>query len=275
MIITLMVVLGLSLGSFVNALVWRIHQQSLPKKKRFAKNADLSIATGRSMCTHCGHTLAWYDLLPVISWVSLLGKCRYCNRSIGWQYPLIEMVTAMLFVVSYVSWPYDLVDAASIAVLIAWLLSIVMFMALLVYDLRWMLLPDRIVYPLTIVAFGVSVVGVAQGVTSIISVFSSVLIASGIFYLLFQISSGKWIGGGDVKLGLSLGLLLGAPLLAFMMLFFASIIGLLLSGAMVAARRGAASKVISFGPCLILATVIVKLYGMMILDWYNSAFLYV
>ena len=99
LLIVIFFVLGVCFGSFVNALVWRIHEQSKPKKKRAASDKELSVVSGRSMCPNCKHTLSTKDLLPVISWLTLGGKCRYCSKPISWQYPSVEMLTALLFVV--------------------------------------------------------------------------------------------------------------------------------------------------------------------------------
>jgi len=104
MIVVVLVVLGLCLGSFVNALVWRIHEQDRltgKKKKPHKKQLDrLSILHGRSMCPDCHHELKPKDLVPLFSWLSLHGKCRYCHKPISWQYPVVELLTAGLFVFS-------------------------------------------------------------------------------------------------------------------------------------------------------------------------------
>src|SRR4051812_7602742 len=103
MIYAILVVLGLCFGSFVNALVWRIHEQAEQgsKKKPNKSYIDkLSIRKGRSMCPHCRHELKALDLLPVVSWLALRGKCRYCGKPISVQYPLVELLTACLFVTS-------------------------------------------------------------------------------------------------------------------------------------------------------------------------------
>lgn len=271
-----LVLLGLCFGSFINALVWRLYQQDLPKKKRVASTEKLSISKGRSMCPHCQHTLAWYDLLPVVSWLSLRGKCRYCQKPIGWQYPIVEISTALLFVTSYAWWPYQFNDKG-IWLFAVWLISLVGLMALIVYDIKWMLLPNKIVFPLTVVA----VVGVLGdtlffdgGVHSLLMALSALAIAGGIFYVLFQISNGKWIGGGDVKLGFALGLLLPGPAEAFLMLFFASILGLLFSLPVVVLKKTSLSSKIPFGPFLIAATVITKLFGTSLISWYSKTYLY-
>ncbi len=262
----------------MNALVWRLHEQGLPKKKRVASSAELSISKGRSMCPHCQHTLAWYDLLPVVSWLSLGGKCRYCHRSISWQYPLVELTTAALFIASYLFWPlpitYNLEPITSFAV---WLISLVMLMALMVYDIRWMLLPNKIVFPLTgVAAIGalLRIVAADQPLHAFVLTVAAVAIAGGIFYVLFQISGGKWIGGGDVKLGFALGLLLGKPELAFLMLFVASLLGLVVSLPAVIAKKNTMASKVPFGPFLIVAMVFVQLFGTQIIDWYAATFLY-
>lgn len=276
MFILILLILGLAMGSFVNALVWRLHEQSLPKKKRAATDKDLSITTGRSMCPHCKHTLAWYDLLPVVSWLSLQGRCRYCHVPVSRQYPLVEMTTSTLFVISYVWWPLML-DNKGVWLLIIWLISLVALVALVIYDLRWMLLPNRIVFPLIGVA-SIGVLGDALlfggGLHALIMALASLGVAGGIFYVLFQISAGRWIGGGDVKLGFALGLLLGGAAEAFLMLFMASILGLLVSLPAVILKKSKFSNKVPFGPFLITATILVKLFGGAVISWYSRQVLY-
>jgi prepilin signal peptidase PulO-like enzyme (type II secretory pathway) len=277
MVIIILIILGLSFGSFVNALVWRMYQQALPKKKRVASDTELSIAKGRSMCPHCKHTLAWYDLLPIISWLGLRGKCRYCQGSISWQYPLVELITATMFVLSYVFWGEDLSSWSSYALFAVWLAALVAFMALIVYDVRWMLLPNKIVFPLLglgIISAIIRALGSDAPVRAVVMALGGLAVAGGIFYVLFQISNGAWIGGGDVKLGFAIGLLLGSPLLAFLMLFVASLLGLLVASPSIALKKSKLSSKIPFGPFLIASTIFVMLFGQQIIDWYGSTFLY-
>ncbi|MEX2014368.1 MAG: prepilin peptidase, partial [Candidatus Saccharimonadales bacterium] len=104
MTLVALVLFGLSLGSFINALVWRLWQQE-NKKQKTKNDRRYSILKGRSICPHCKHILQAKDLIPVLSWVLLRGKCRYCNKPISAQYPLVEAGTAALFILSYVFWP--------------------------------------------------------------------------------------------------------------------------------------------------------------------------
>lgn len=269
----LLIILGLCFGSFVNALVWRIYKQETLKHK--TQNTKYSVITGRSMCVNCGHTLAWYDLLPVLSWVSLGGRCRYCHKPISWQYPLVELAAAGLFVLSYLRWPLELMGA-QLGLFGLWLALLVGFMALVVYDLRWMLLPNRIVFPLqavaavyVLLAFGLG--GADWGVLS--GAVAGVICSSGFFYVLYRVSAGKWIGGGDVKLAVVLGLVLGGAFEALLMLFIASLFGSMFGIPLLIQGKAKANSKLPFGPFLILATIITYLFGAGILAWYKRQFL--
>lgn len=278
MIIVVLAVYGICLGSFVNALVWRIYAQSKESNKR-APNAKqlkrLSISKGRSMCPDCKHALAAKDLLPVLSWVALRGKCRYCKRPISVQYPAVELLTAALFVVSFHFWPRPM-HGLEIVDFVSWLLLIVGFMALIVYDLRWMLLPNRIVYPLGVIAgieAAARVLGSTHPVAALLSVVAAVAIGGGVFYLLFQLSAGKWIGGGDVKLGWLLGLSIATPANSALLIFIAALAGCLVTLPLLAVRKLKRETVIPFGPFLIVGAIIAQLFGSTILNWYQHALL--
>lgn len=252
--------LGLCMGSFINALVWRLHQRSKKGAKRY------SVTLGRSVCPHCKHVLAVKDLIPVLSWLELRGRCRYCRANISWQYPAVELITAGLFVVSYHLWPYDFSVIGWVAFL-AWLSSLVLLVALLVYDLRWMLLPNKLVYPLVgtslVVAACVPLLhDVALGGTLL-----GVFVISGLFWVLFQISDGKWIGGGDVKLAVALGLLAGGFIESLLVLFIASLLGSVV-GLPLLLQGNKTSHKVPFGPFLISAVVIVFFWSQHIIDWY-------
>lgn len=252
--------LGLIFGSFVNALVWRLHN-----KRNWVSE--------RSECPHCHHKLAAIDLIPVLSFVALKGKCRYCGKKIE-DTPAPEIVTALLFVVSYICWPVEL-HGSGLFQFVCWLIILVAFMALVVYDLKWFLLPDKIVFPLTgFVALQVITQHIAYHFAwhEMLAAAAGAIVLSGIFYVLFIVSDGSWIGGGDVKLAVALGLIAGDPLRATLLLFFASIIGVAVSLPSMAKKKGkAALKVqIPFGPFLIAATILIQLFGSPIIHWYTN-----
>lgn len=271
-------VFGLCLGSFVNALIWRLHEQEIVKSKKQTKATkneleELSIVRGRSMCSHCHHQLAPKDLVPVASWIMLRGKCRYCHQKIQ-DTPVAEILTVFLFIVSYFFWPH-LFHGYGLIAFYFWLVFMVGFVALAVYDLRWHILPDRIVFPLVGFALLEVIIHVLffnGGFSALTSSFWGVLIASGFFFVLFQVSDGSWIGGGDVKLGLVLGILIGGPLRSGLLLFFSSALGTILSLPLLIAGRVKRNAQIPYGPFLLAAAVIVQLFGGQLTSWFNGFF---
>jgi prepilin signal peptidase PulO-like enzyme (type II secretory pathway) len=273
MVIVILAVVGLCLGSFVNALVWRVHEQS--KQKTAEGRQKLSVLHGRSMCPHCKHGLTPKDLIPVVSWLSIGGKCRYCHKPISRQYPIVEFLTALLFVASYVWWPNPL-HGFEIGVFIWWLALLVGLVALTIYDLHWFLLPNRIVYPSAVAAFVMTLIAVVNAgnpLTAALNALLGVAVGGGIFYVLFQVSKGKWIGGGDVKLGWLLGLAVATPARAVLLIFLASVLGSFISVPLLATNRLKRTSTIPFGPFLIIAAVIVQLFGAAILHWYRQTFI--
>ena len=282
MVIVILIVLGLCFGSFVNALVWRIHEQEHPKKKlktskksAVLTKSDLSIMKGRSMCPECHHTLHAGDLIPLLSWLVLRGRCRYCHKPISKQYPIVETFTAGLFVASYVYWPYSF-NVMGTFNFVVWCVLLVGFMALLVYDMRWLLLPNRITYPLIILSVITALVNITvfhSGFNGFKDTVFSLVIGAGIFWTLFQVSKGKWIGGGDVKFGAIAGFIIAVPLQSFLVLFFASLIGTVIIIPGLISKKVTPKSHIPFGPFLIIATIIVKLFGASIATWYRRKFL--
>jgi prepilin signal peptidase PulO-like enzyme (type II secretory pathway) len=262
MIIVALATLGVCFGSFINAFTWRLH-----KKKDWVR--------ARSQCTHCGHILNAADLVPILSWAWLRGRCRYCKKSISAQYPLVELAGGLTFVLSYIFWPRALDIFGELSLFITWLISSIGLLALLVYDFRYMLLPNKIIYP----TLGVAVIGnilylisTTASVDFLINWGISVLIASGIFWVLFVISSGKWIGYGDVRLGLITGTLLHNPSSSFMMIFLASVIGTVFILPSLMSGSAKLTQRLPFGPFLITATFICLLFGERISKWYLSLF---
>jgi prepilin signal peptidase PulO-like enzyme (type II secretory pathway) len=260
MIIVALLLLGLCLGSFVNALVWRLHMQAQTTAKTSKKKSQYSIARGRSMCPNCQHELSVADLIPLLSWIGLRGKCRYCSQPISWQYPLVEATTAGAFVASYVFWPLEL-DVYGSLYFGLWLVMLVGLAALVVYDLRWMILPNKVVFSLYWVASVMIMVQILseQSLEPFVRALVGVLVGGGLFYLLFQLSNAKWIGGGDVKLGFLLGAVVGGPEPALLVLFFASLLGSVVSLPLLLTKKAHRGTKIPFGPFLILGAFVVQL----------------
>ena len=256
--------LGLALGSFVNALVWRVHEN-----KDFVR--------GRSQCPNCRQELKALDLVPLLSWLYLRGKCRYCKQPISIQYPLVELAMALVFISSYIFWPTDLADRGNLIAFITWLAASVGLMALLIYDLKWMLLPSKIVYPTLVVAVAgqlIYFIGYAPDKSNFAFLWLfSLAVASGFFWLIFTISDGRWIGYGDVRLGLITGTLLATPAKSFLMIFLASVIGILFVLPSLVRRKRDLSAKLPYGPFLIFATYFCMLFGTGLIDWYKNLFL--
>lgn len=277
--IAVLFLVGLIFGSFVNALVWRLRQQELAEKKTKSSipHSPFSILSGRSMCPNCHHQLAAEDLIPVLSWVTLKGRCRYCKKPISRQYPAVELAMAVVSVSSYIFWPGNLDSNGDWILFLTWLITSVGLLALLVYDFKWMLLPSKIIY----LTLAVAVAGRGAYIISfetnkghaLIQWLLSVVVASGIFWLLFTISSGKWIGYGDVRLGLITGTVLADPLKSILMIFAASLIGtLFMLPALASGKKGLASK-LPYGPFLITATWFSLIFGERIINGYKHLFL--
>lgn len=272
MIPFILFVFGVCFGSFVNAYVWRTH---MAMKKSAQKNRkQYSILQGRSMCPDCKHTLAARDLIPVVSWLLQGGTCRYCHKQISKQYPLVEILTGVLFVWSYLAWPgaFSVIGWAGFGI---WLALVVQLVALAAYDLKWMLLPNRMVAVAGVlsVALLATRLAAAHSVDPLLDALWGALIAGGLFYVLFQISAGRWIGGGDVKLGAVLGIIVGGPMNAILLLFMASFAGTLVTLPLLMTGKAKRTSKLPFGPFLIMGAYLTVLYGQRLVDWYNTILL--
>lgn len=279
-----LILVGLCLGSFAGAMVWRLRARQLVRDKADGDHVDhneyihlkkltkSSLSDDRSQCLHCSYTLKWYDLIPVISWLYLRGRCRKCHVPIGFMEPLIELGVASFFVLSYAFWPYPLDNGLEIARLVLWLIAGVGLAILFVYDIKWFLLPDQVNF--AIVGVGaisalLVILGSHDKLGTLLGIVGSMLILSGLYWALYKISQGKWIGFGDIKLGLGLALLLADWKLAFITLFAANLIGcLIVLPAMIMGKLKRDSHV-PFGPLLIVGFVIAGFVGVYLSDLYS------
>ena len=276
---------GLLFGSFAGATVWRLRARQLAadkaqgepiEEKEFLQLKPLTEGTytskDRSRCLHCGHQLAWYDLIPLVSWVGLRGKCRYCRASIGWFEPLMEVATASFFVFSYLLWP-EVIQGWEVLRFALWLLTGVGLVILFAYDQKWFLLPDVVTFPLIGLASGMALIQIAQTPNHLAAVWSvtgAVAILSGLYLLLWWVSRGRWVGFGDVKLGLVLALVLSDWVLAFVALFAANLIGCLVIIPGLVSKRLQRTSRVPFGPFLILGMVVAFFIGQPVIDWYTT-----
>ena len=274
MIIVLLACLGLISGSFLNAFEWRFSQmiddegnrKLLTKKKR----REISIVYGRSECVSCKHILSPIDLIPVLSWLSLKGKCRYCAKPISIQYPLVEILTALLFVFSYVFWPVKINSFSSYIFFFAWLIILAGFIVLTLFDFKKFLLPFLIIKPLLVISLLTLTVCLffANNRSYYFFHLISGLMLGGILYLLYIFSDGKWLGGGDVSLGALIGLQLSSPTFIPLVLLISSIGGLLFLFILNRIKKVGFKVKIPFGPFLMFGCFIMVLFGTKIINWY-------
>lgn len=280
-----LVLVGACFGSFAGATVWRLRARQLVKdkakgepynKKELARLEPLAQASAlkdRSRCLKCDYTLRWYDLIPLVSWLTLGGKCRHCRQPIGRFEPIIELSMIAFFVFSYAFWPGGLANGLQVAHFVLWLGAGVAMAILFAYDLKWFLLPDSVVVILGII--GLAIVGLSAAETqdlggTLLTALGAVVVLGGLYAALFAVSQGRWVGFGDVKLGCALGLVLVDWQLALVALFLANLIGCLVVIPGLAAKKLKKNSHVPFGPMLISGTVVALFVGWPILEWYLS-----
>ncbi len=232
---------GIVIGSFLNVLIYR-----LPKKE--------NIAVVRSHCMSCGYQLEWYDLVPVFSWLALGGKCRVCREKISVQYPLIEALNGVLYLVVF----------HQFGVSVESLLYCLLFSALLalsVIDFRTYEIPVGFNYFILTLGLIRVVTDWKNWATYVIGF----LAVSACLYLLYIVSGGRAIGGGDVKLMATCGLLIGWKLI-----ILAFLLGCILGSVIHIIRMRVTNEdhVLAMGPYLSMGVALAVLYGEAFLRWY-------
>lgn len=264
--IIIIFIIGLAIGSFLNCLIWRVHEEKT--------------VMGRSLCPLCGHKLSWRDNIPLLSFILLKGHCRYCKKHINCQYPLVEFFTALFFVLAFVKnfqFPiFNFQLISNIQFPISGLLTsnfllltfrdwlfIAVLIFIFVYDLRWYLVSDLVALPAAGILF---LLNLGLDYDWKMLLFSGII--GGSFFLIqYLVSRGKWIGGGDIRLGLLLGLALGWPgvLLAIMLAYF---IGAIISLSLVAAGQKKMGSEVPLGAFLAPAALFALFYGEAVIGWY-------
>lgn len=234
-------IFGIVVGSFVNVLIYRI-----PKNE--------NIVVVNSHCMSCGHKLGWYDLVPLFSWIFLRGKCRYCKAKISIQYPLVEMINGFGYVLIFLICGFNLSS-------ILYAICFSMLVAISVIDWRTYEIPVGL--NITILALGIiqCILDYRNWHLYLIGMVS----VSGFLLILFLITGGRGIGGGDIKLMFASGLLIGwqKNILALVLgCIIGSIIHLIL---MKVSKKG---RMLAFGPYLSAGILLAILFGEQIIDWY-------
>ena len=259
--------IGVSIGSFLNVLIDRLPQEEL--------------ITGRSNCDHCKKDLAWYDLLPILSYVYLGASCRYCGKKLSFFYPMVEVITGAMFVGVVVfasinlrgspsaSWRIlnrggSIADSLLIIhtnfLYIVALLGIVSAAIVIFFsDLKYQIIPDSIQVSLFAFSF---LFLVTQGVTP--KIFFDQVIAAFVIMLpillLFLLTKSKAMGFGDVKLAFNMGFLLGI-MDGIMALYIGFVSGAAVGILLIFIKKKGLKSKIAFGPFLILGLLIMLFFG--------------
>jgi len=234
---------GLVFGSFYNVVGLRIPQKE-------------SIVHPPSHCPKCQRRLTVLDLVPVLSYVFLGGKCRSCGNKISWVYPFIELMTGVLFAFAYwqLGWGIELIVA---------FFFISLLVIIVVSDLAYMLIPDKVlIFFLPLLAIGRVLSPLTPWWDSLVGA----VVGFGILYIIAVLSNGG-MGGGDIKLFFLIGLVLGT-IDTLLTLFLAAVIGMIVGITVLSKNKQGRKTPIPFGPSIALAAVIVYFYGDLLINWY-------
>jgi len=245
------IILGSIVGSFLNAWIWRTRM-------------GMSIVCGRSMCPHCHHELGFFDLIPIISFFIRKKTCHYCHQKISWQYPFVEVSVAALFL--FVAWVHADTAFQLSFFMIKDLVVVTLLTVIFVYDFLYLEIWDRTTTIPALILFPLSIF---FGWVSWQSMLIGIGIGAGFFLLQYVVSKGKWVGGGDIRLGIFMGVVLGYPRV-ILALLFAYIIGAGISLLLIACKKKRLASETPFGTYLALGTCIALFWGDRIIDWYIS-----
>lgn len=250
-----MVVIGLAIGSFLNVVIYR-----LPRGE--------SLWNPPSHCPQCGNRIAWYDNIPVVSFILLRGKCRHCHARIPWRYPLVEVLCGLLFLLTSM---HHLPSSTGLPSLIG-LLKAVVFVSFLLpiffIDLEHQIIPDSLSYPLLLSGIFFSSL---QGL--LIPSLIGAAVGAGIFFAILYLSllflRQEGMGMGDVKLAAGIGAYFGwqIALLAFFSSFLIGAVGA--SMLLLLSRKGMKDR-IAFGPFLVIGGFVMLFFGAHIYNFYFS-----
>ncbi len=239
--------MGAVVGSFIHAFVSR----------RLMKQ---SIVHGRSICFHCKKQLCWYENIPIVSFLFQLGRCRNCQTTIPSHYVFVELVGALFGGFIAVGYSLQLLPDVRLVVTI---LAALVLLGVFAYDIIAMQIPDEFSLWPAVVFF---VIGFLTHNT-IVGMLLGVILISGFFFFQFVISRGRWIGGGDVRLGVLMGVLLGWKL-GLVALFLAYTVGAIISIGFVIAKKKKLASEVPFGTYLSVATVASMIFGDWLMEWY-------
>jgi leader peptidase (prepilin peptidase) / N-methyltransferase len=254
-------VLGLVCGAFVNTFLLRT-----PDGLRFT--------VGRRKCVTCARPMQIKDHLPLVSYVAMKGKCRACKTVIPWQYPALEVAMTVLFV--GFAWQIVAVNAdvqplsnaigVSFGLFVRNALMAMLLVPIFMFDYRASVIPDRLSIPAMIVALSLNTV---LGVDPISMLLGGCMLGS-FFAIQYLASKGQWVGGGDIRMAMVMGFLLG-PVLGLFALLVAYVLGALVGLYLLLTRRRDLHSHVPFGTFMVVGTFISLFFGHAIVGWYLEA----
>ncbi len=281
-------VIGAVFGSFSVAQVWRLRAKQLQDEKASGEKIDaaewkklrslvsVNLKNDRSHCLNCGYQLKWYDLIPIISWLSLGGKCRKCRSKIGVTEFLTEVLMFILFAIIFLI--FNPISNGAILVLPAirlfiLLTSLIPLTIMFIYDSKWSLLPTKLLYVFNILAFIYWVTGFLSvfggfKLISALNIIISMALFPLIYFVLAKVSKEQWVGGGDWILAVGLIFLLpNHPVFAIFLLFLSNVVGLFFAvfQSILYFRKVKHGTQIPFGPAMILAALVLVVFQQEIL----------
>lgn len=242
-------IIGSAIGSFLNVVIDRsVKRESL---------------MGRSRCDWCKTTLAPIDLMPVLSFLILGGRCRHCRKPLSWQYPAVELLSAGLFVSTFLFHIGS--GQLHIIPLIYFLLVVSIMIIIGVIDLKFYLIPTTFVLALSLIAlfYNYFYLSSADFVGHIAAAFG----ASIFFAIIVLVTLGRGMGEGDIFLGFLIGMILGVKG-SFMAIFTAFAVGAIVSLILVFSGKKKFKEAVPFGPFLIFGFFVSLYWGKFLLDWY-------
>ncbi len=255
-------IIGVVIGSFLNVVVYRTVYDKSPLE-------------GRSKCPECEEKISWKHNIPLLSYVLLKGRCAHCNSKISLQYPVVELLSGLLFVWWYVvGWSFfQLVETPLIWIQpIFWLGVGIALLLVTVFDFKYGIIPNGLNVALFVwvMVYRLGLVGMGRMQTRdfLLALLSSGVLAA-FFYFLYRITKRQGFGFGDVKLAPSLGLILGWPkILVGVMASF--VIGGVVAVVLMILGKKKMKETIVFGPFLTLGTLISLWWGDYIWSWYMT-----
>lgn len=246
--------LGLAIGSFINVVIYRVP-------------INRPLGASRSKCPKCSHIIAWYDNIPILSYVLLRGRCRHCRKSISMHYPLIELASGLLFIAVFVKEiDFAQITYQSVLTFIAYLTFSSIMLAIFFIDAEKQIIPNKLTYPGLIIGAVLLTIADPSNMLS----YALGLLAGGGLLFIIAIAKSSGMGGGDVKLGAMMGVYLGLNVL--LALFIGFLLGSIVGITMVILKKKSLKEPIAFGPFLVVGGFIAYFYGPVLIDLYLRSF---